>query len=66
MNMEEIRAIARERGVKPGARKKADLVRLIQEQEGNLTCFGSAAGEADCDRSDCLWRPDCFREGKRG
>lgn len=63
MKMEEIRAIARERGVKPGQRKKADLVRFIQEQEGNPTCFGSIAEEADCDRTDCLWRVDCLREG---
>ena len=61
--MEEIRAVARERGLRPGQRKKADLVRLIQEQEGNPVCYGSAAGEADCDRTDCMWRTDCFREG---
>lgn len=61
--MEEIRAIARERGLRPGQRKKADLVHLIQEQEGNPVCYGSAASEGECARTDCLWRPDCIREG---
>lgn len=61
MDMEEIRAIARSRGIEPGAMGKTGLVRAIQRAEGNLDCYGTAT-ELECEQEDCLWREDCYFE----
>lgn len=58
MLMQEIRTIARDRGVKPGKLNKANLIRTIQKEEGNFDCFGTAA--MACDQDRCLWRSDCL------
>jgi hypothetical protein len=63
MHMQEIRAIARQNGIKPGRMTKAHLIRLIQRGEGNFDCFGSA--QADCDQAACLWRGDCLNSTRR-
>ena len=58
MNMLEIKAIAKERGVKSGTLKKIELVQTIQAAEGNEQCFG--VGRADsCEQDNCLWKADC-------
>lgn len=58
MNLDQIKAIAKEKGIKPGRMKKAELVRVIQESEGNNQCF--VTGQADrCGQDECLWREDC-------
>ena len=63
MKVAEIKKIALQKGVKSGKMKKADLVRAIQGQEGNLTCFGSAinpiTGSKPCDIAGCCWHSDC-------
>ena len=60
MNIQQVKEIARDRGLKPGRLNKKDLIRFIQKQEGNFDCYGSAcAGE--CDQHACLWREDCLR-----
>ncbi len=61
MKMQEIRIIARRKGVKPGKMGKADLIRAIQLAEGNFDCFGTAT-EEECDQESCMWREDCFFE----
>lgn len=61
MEMEEVRAIARKRGVEPGLMEKTGLIRAIQRAEGNLECYGTAT-EIECEQEDCLWREDCFFE----
>ena len=58
MNMLEIRAIAKERGVKSGNLKKAELVQAIQAAEGNEQCFGTGKA-AECGQKECLWKADC-------
>jgi len=59
MTRKEILEIAARRGMKGVSRlRKADLVRAIQEHEGNYPCFGTAEGY--CDQTDCLWREDCL------
>ncbi len=58
MNMNEIKKIAAERGVRPGKLKKVDLVRAIQQAEGNPACFMTGFVN-DCGQPTCLWRPDC-------
>jgi hypothetical protein len=44
MLLDEIRLIARERGIKTRNRKKEELIRAILEGEGN----GDGAGESAC------------------
>ncbi len=58
MNVNEIRAIAREREIKTGKMTKGELIRAIQADEGNCGCFGALAN-GHCDQVDCLWRADC-------
>ena len=59
MTMQEIRAIARERSIKPGKRRKVELIRALQRAEGNFDCFGRNGGNY-CDQAACLWREDCL------
>ncbi|MFO0751992.1 MAG: hypothetical protein U0411_01535 [Thermodesulfovibrionales bacterium] len=58
MKLQEVKEIAKQRGIKTGNMKKADIIRTIQRDEGYTACFGS--GQADtCSQNDCLWRGDC-------
>lgn len=58
MNMQQVKEIAKQRGIKAGSMKKAELVRAIQSDEGNDACYGT--GRADsCGQDACLWRDDC-------
>ena len=57
MKMEDIRAIARERGIKPGKMNKSTLIRTIQTREGNIACYKT---KTDCIQDDCCWRQDCL------
>jgi hypothetical protein len=65
MVMQEIRDIAREIGIKPGRLSKIDLVRTIQQIEGNNACFVTAMS-CDCAQEGCLWRVDCLAADKKG
>lgn len=58
MNMNEIKAIAKERGFSSGRMKKAELIRTLQQTEGNLACFETGQAGA-CGQPHCLWREDC-------
>lgn len=58
MKVVEIKAIAKKLGLKVGKLNKAELIRAIQQAEGNPTCFASGK-LASCDQLDCLWRSDC-------
>ncbi|MDY0269446.1 SAP domain-containing protein [Trichloromonas sp.] len=58
MNMEQIKEVAKARGVKPGKLKKAELIRAIQAAESNPQCFGTGQVE-HCGEPGCLWREDC-------
>lgn len=59
MNMQEIRGIAKNFGIKTSRMTKANLIKTIQISEGNFDCFASAV-DGECDQSDCIWREDCF------
>lgn len=59
MNMQEIKSIARERGVKPGTLKKAELIRSMQKAEGNEACYCTGRA-AVCGQDNCLWKDDCI------
>lgn len=58
MKLAEIKELAAEKGVRAGKMTKADLVRAIQQAEGNPACFATGKA-AECDQAACLWRPDC-------
>jgi hypothetical protein len=57
MILKDIRAKGRDLGVKNYSRlAKTDLIRAIQEKEGNAPCYQNIH---DCRQYDCLWMPDC-------
>ncbi len=58
MNLDEIREIAKGHGIKAGKTKKSELVRLIQQAEGNPQCFNGDYAK-ECGEQNCLWRGEC-------
>jgi hypothetical protein len=60
MQMQDIRVIAKERGLKTSGLKKQDLIKHIQAAEGNFDCFATAY-DGICDQMGCLWRDDCLK-----
>jgi hypothetical protein len=58
MKMDDIKKIAKQRGINPGKMKKTDLIRSIQADEGNDACFSTGIKD-ECGQDDCLWRDDC-------
>ena len=58
MKVEQIRAIAAGMGIKTGKMKKGEIIRAIQEAEGNPQCFDTGKA-AECGQANCLWRKDC-------
>ena len=57
MQIKKIRAIAKKMDVVSGKMEKDELVRIIQETEGNVPCFRT--GLPSCQQYDCWWRIDC-------
>ncbi|MEJ2201448.1 MAG: Rho termination factor N-terminal domain-containing protein [Desulfuromonadaceae bacterium] len=58
MKIEQIKAVAKEQGIKVGRLKKTELVHAIQQAEGNFPCFVTGQVES-CGQQECLWREDC-------
>jgi len=58
MKLDEIKEIARQHNINPGKMKKHELIRAIQQAEGNEQCFDSGKA-AECGQEGCLWRDDC-------
>lgn len=58
MKLSEVKELAAQRGLKTDRMKKAEVIRAIQEAEGNHICFDSAKA-AECGQANCLWRGDC-------
>lgn len=65
MKLEQLRGIAKSRGIHPGRLSKTELVKSIQMQEGDFDCFATAYG-GECDQAGCSWREDCFEAARRG
>lgn len=60
MKMNEIRSMAKARGLKIGVgMTKIQAIRIIQLDEGNFDCFARAEA-GFCDQLDCLFREDCL------
>lgn len=55
--MNAVKDKAREMHIKPGSMNKKELIRSIQEAEGNSPCFKT--GQLSCDQQACCWRSDC-------
>ena len=64
MQMQEIRTIAKNIGIKTSRQSKVELVRSIQVAEGNFNCFATAQNGV-CDQVGCSWRDDCFESAKK-
>ncbi len=64
MKMQEIREIAKPLGIKTSRMSKINLVRAIQQAEGNFPCFATATS-GECDQIDCIWRKDCLALSKK-
>ena len=64
MKVEEIRPIAKAFGINGSKMRKSDLIRAIQQAEGNFPCFGTA-GAGDCDQAACRWRGDCLEPARK-
>ena len=58
MKLEEIKEIAKQHNIKAGKMKKAELVRAIQDAEGNELCFETGTADS-CGQDACLWREAC-------
>lgn len=58
MNLNEIKQLAKDRGLAPGRMRKAELIRSLQAQEGNPQCYDTHFSD-ECGQPHCLWRPDC-------
>jgi hypothetical protein len=58
MKLEEIKGIAKKHNIKTAKAKKSDLVRTIQQAEGNEQCFDSGKA-AQCGQDSCAWHEDC-------
>lgn len=58
MNMNQIKAFATRKGLRPGRQKKAELIRSIQAAENNPVCYMTDQVD-NCGQTSCLWRPDC-------
>jgi len=62
MKMQEVHAMAKQRGINSFGKTKAELIREIQRKEGNFDCYGSAQGS--CDQESCSFRSSCLDEKK--
>lgn len=58
MKIDEIKGIARQYNLKTAKANKGELVRAIQQAEGNSACFNSNSSQV-CGQHNCLWRQDC-------
>lgn len=64
MKMQEIKDIAKTRGIKTSKMTKLKLIKEIQSSEGNFDCFATPVS-GECDQTSCLWRDDCLTLSKK-
>ena len=58
MRMQEVKEIARKKGMECGKMNKCDSIRAIQKAEGNPSCYNTSIS-SQCGQTGCLWRADC-------
>ncbi len=64
MTLKEVKAMAKGMGIKLCRKNKTQLIREIQEREGNIPCFGTERVKF-CGEEGCLWRSDCLKEFRK-
>jgi hypothetical protein len=64
MQLQKIRDIARNHGLKTAKLNKAALIKHIQVAEGNFDCFATATAGC-CDQLACSWRDDCLKPSQK-
>ena len=57
MKMAMIKGKAKELGIRPAKMNKENLIRTIQDREGNTACFRA---RKECGQHECCWRDDCL------
>ncbi len=62
MKMQEVRAMAKKLSVNSFGKTKIQLIKEIQEKEGNFPCYGTAFDY--CDQWQCCFRSSCLQEEK--
>lgn len=60
MKLQEVKSIAKLKGIKSGNLKKPDIIRTIQGTESNFDCYGTATS-GYCEQMNCLWHEDCLQ-----
>jgi len=58
MKMQQVRTLAKKRGINSFGKSKKNLILEIQRAEGNFDCFGSAIDY--CDQDACCFRMLCL------
>jgi len=58
MKMDTLKIKAKAMGLKTSGMTKTDIIRAIQQSEGNFPCYGTARDY--CDQWACAWREDCL------
>lgn len=58
MKLDGVKKIAEQHGIKPGKLRKAELIRAIQQTEGNPACYDTGQSTT-CGQELCSWRDDC-------
>jgi hypothetical protein len=59
MHIDEVKKRAQEIGIEPGNMSQGELIRVIQEAEGNPPSFGNNDG--NCPHRACCWWDDCVK-----
>ena len=65
MKYNEIQQKAKGMGIKPYKIKKTELIRLIQQTEKSMVCYGTER-VSYCHEDKCLWREDCVSVNSKG
>jgi hypothetical protein len=59
MTMQEIKKIAKTKGLIFRNAKKMTIIRAIQRTEGLNDCFATLRGK-ECRLNNCIWKEDCL------
>jgi hypothetical protein len=59
MIFNEIRKMAKGKGINTYRMRKTDMIRAIQVTEKNVDCYGTQRIES-CHEDECLWINDCL------
>jgi len=58
MKLEDVKKIAKDRGIQIKNMKKAEIIQAIQRDERNNDCYNTDFSDS-CGQFSCIWRDDC-------